>query len=454
MNTNLPQLAAASDLAAAAQLRRRSDLADAARRLNLTADLMTTQAPVEVDPGAGDVWADEAAGLCTCTEGMCVEADCVVCHTLDQTLPCPADVLAPTSLDPAPLEVSAPATWPANMLPPSGITVDVGEVVDAEVVEDGDDDPGQWTPYVPPAHPPVTTTGTWPPPPAHVASVHAVAAADLTAAGYVVEVDQPANICPRCGTVRPAPGVCTSCGVGTVGTPASPGTGHLPTLDWSSRHDPRSLAYGVRELLAAGPLQLADVTLPVGPVLDQGAEGQCVGMAVVTATNVLDELAGNLDGQLLAEVDADRLYRRAQQLDARAGEGYVGTSVLGGMRAAVEAGLFRSYLWAFGTRDIASTILGRRPVIVGIPWLSGMYETGPGGRVDLAGDDVGLGHCLTLVGLRMTGPQGQPGPWFVWQNTWGTDYGDGGLGYVHHRDLAQLLRKHGEAAVPMTVTVP
>jgi hypothetical protein len=87
-------------------------------------------------------------------------------------------------------------------------------------------------------------------------------------------------------------------------------------------------------------------------------------------------------------------------------------------------------------------------VIVGVPWLSGMYDTGPGGLVQLDGDDSGLGHCLAVVGLRVKGPQGQPGPFFVWQNSWGTGYGDGGLGYVHHRDLAALLHAAGEAAVP------
>lgn len=393
MNTNLPQLAAASDLAAAAHLRRRSDLAAAAARLNLTADLMSYDAPAQVAPAAEDVWADEAAGRCTCPEGMCVEADCAVCHVLAADLPCPADVIEPA---------------------PAGITVDVGEVVDLGPDVFG---AGELVPI-----------RSHPSPTADVVEVHQFVDQALTAAGYSVEVEP-------------------------AGPPASPGTGHLPTLDWSSRHDPRSLAFGVRDHLAAAPLQLADVTLPVGPVLNQGAEGACVGMAVVTAANVLDELAGNLDGLLLAEVDADRVYRRAQQLDARAGEGYSGTSVLGGMRAAVEAGVFGRYLWAFGTRDIASTILSRRPVIVGIPWLSGMYETGPGGLVTLAGDDVGLGHCLTLVGLRLKGPNGEAGPFFVWQNTWGTGYGDGGLGYVHHRDLAQLLRSHGEAAVPMPVTV-
>jgi hypothetical protein len=218
-------------------------------------------------------------------------------------------------------------------------------------------------------------------------------------------------------------------------------------LDWRSRHDPRSLSYGVRARLEASA-PIVDHVWPVGPVLDQGAEGACVGFAVADASNVL-ERAGLVppDGKLCDADDAGRLYRFAQTVDEVPGEDYTGTSVLAGMQAGVEAGLFGGYLWAFGTRDIAQAVLQRGPVVIGIPWLSGMYETGPGGLVVVEGEEVG-GHCLAVVGIRQKGPQGQPGPYFIWLNSWGPDYGAGGLGYVHHRDLAGLLHGRGEAAIP------
>jgi Papain family cysteine protease len=216
------------------------------------------------------------------------------------------------------------------------------------------------------------------------------------------------------------------------------------SLTWRSRHDPRSLAFGVRATLT-GSAPVQDKLWPVGPVLDQGAEGQCVGCAVVDAGNV--PLVARLEPPFDLE-DATRIYKRAQQLDEVPGEAYSGTSVLAGMKAGVEAGLFGGYLWAFGTRDVAQAVLQRGPVVIGVPWLSGMYETGPGGVVKLDGEDQGVGHCLAVVGMRRTGPAGEPGPFFVWQNSWGPSYGDGGLGYIHHRDLARLLHGHGEAAIP------
>jgi hypothetical protein len=212
-------------------------------------------------------------------------------------------------------------------------------------------------------------------------------------------------------------------------------------LTWRSRHDPRSLQFGVRAAVA-GSAPLTDHLWHIGEVLDQGADGACVGFAVVAAHNAVSDL--DVDA-----VEARAIYARAQRLDEVPGEAYTGTSVLAGMQAGVEAGLFGGYRWAFGTRDVAQAVLQIGPVVVGVPWLSGMFDTGPGGLVTLTGDDEGLGHCLAVVGIRLKGPQGQPGPFFVWQNSYGPGYGDDGLGYVHHRDLATLLHGIGEAAIPM-----
>lgn len=218
-----------------------------------------------------------------------------------------------------------------------------------------------------------------------------------------------------------------------------------PALTWRSRHDPRSLSFGVRSRLA-GSAPLQDHLWPTGPVLDQGTEGACIGCGTVDAVNTWTAPPFGIE-------DALSLYRLAQQLDDVPGEDYSGTSVLAGMQAAVERGWIGGYLWAFGTKDVAQAVLQRGPVVIGVPWLSGMYDTGPGGLVQLAGEDTGAGHCLAVVGIRMKGPQGQPGPFFVWQNSWGPSYGDGGLGYIHHRDLAALLHGAGEAAIPTRETL-
>lgn len=220
-----------------------------------------------------------------------------------------------------------------------------------------------------------------------------------------------------------------------------------PALNWRPNHDPRSRLFGVRQRLTASA-PLTNVLLTTGPALDQGDEGACVGFASTDAANVLTLMRSPGTTELLDAGDALEGYRVAQKLDEIPGESYTGTSVNGGMKAGIEKGWWGGYLWAFGTRDIAQALLQRRgPVVIGIPWFEAMYETGPRGVVRVAGALAG-GHALAVVGLQLTGPNGEPGVHFVWQNSWGPDYGDEGLGYVANRDLVGLLHQQGEAAIP------
>lgn len=229
-------------------------------------------------------------------------------------------------------------------------------------------------------------------------------------------------------------------------------------LNWTSRHDPRSLEFGVRARLRA-PAPLVDRAWPQPPILDQGTSpplslhdaSGCTGHAAANAANVL-ELAAWTDispvtPALLDSGDAMRLYERAQELDEAPGEDYPGTSILAVMKAGQEAGLWGTYLWAFGTRDVAQAILQVGPVIIGVPWLTKMAEPGPDGLVTVAGESLG-GHALCLFAMRMK-VAGRAGPFFGALQTWGPEVGDGGIIWFHHSDLTRLLRSRGEAAIPL-----
>lgn len=235
-----------------------------------------------------------------------------------------------------------------------------------------------------------------------------------------------------------------------------PVRGEQRTLDWESKHDARSRAYALADRLRQR-VPITDHQWAVGPVLDQGTEGACVGFAAAHAANVLErrDYRGTAPHSLADTDDALHLYGRAQELDEVSGEDYEGTSVLAGMKAGVEAGWWDGYGWCFGTRDLAQAVLQVGPVVVGIPWTSGMYETQPNGRILVRGAKVG-GHCLAVVGIRTDmGPaatlQDPPSPYFIVQNSWGEDYGLGGLGFIHHADMHRLLSDQGEAAIPLPV---
>jgi len=236
--------------------------------------------------------------------------------------------------------------------------------------------------------------------------------------------------------------------------PLSPAAGPARVSSWSSRHDPRSREFALRDRLRH-PVPLQDVLLAHGPILDQGTTpplsardaAACTGMAAVAAANVL-ELGAGRQGRL-DEVAALEAYHRAQDLDHVHGHDAPGTSVLAVMQAGQEAGWWDTYLWALGgTRDVAQALLQfRAPVVIGIPWPSGMEDPDPVGVVSPTGTP-GMGHALCVVGLQRS-HAARPGPWFVLQQSRGAAEGDGGLVYLHHSHLAALLRGVGEAAVPL-----
>ena len=223
------------------------------------------------------------------------------------------------------------------------------------------------------------------------------------------------------------------------------------TFDWRPSHDPRSRLWSARAAIAAtgGPITRRIRRWREGPVLDQGREGACVGFGwtgEVMSTPVAVRLAD-------PDTYARNLYRAAQRIDEWAGENYEGTSVLAGAKVVLGYGMIREYRWAFGIDDLIDTVCTLGPVVIGIPWLSGMYDTRPSGMVEVAGQVVG-GHCVVVTGyhpgIRLAGEG-----WFArhevlrWRNSWGTGYGLNGSAYVKAADLASQLAQSGEACVPM-----
>lgn len=199
-------------------------------------------------------------------------------------------------------------------------------------------------------------------------------------------------------------------------------------FDWKPRHDPRSLNYPIRGEV---DVDVSSRQWAPGPVLDQGSEGACVGFGWS------GELACEPVRIVVSNASAFELYREAKTLDHWPGQGYEGTSVLAGAKALMRRGQLVKYRWAFGVEDVRVAVLGHGPVVLGIPWYSGMYDA-PGGILNASGDYVG-GHCILVTGYR-------PG-WFRLRNSWGADWGLNGSADIKYEDLDFLLDQDGEACV-------
>lgn len=189
-----------------------------------------------------------------------------------------------------------------------------------------------------------------------------------------------------------------------------------------------------------------------GPVLDQGAEGACVGFGWTAELGASPQRVKFTDPNQFAR----DIYRTAQTVDQWPGEDYEGTSVLAGAKVVQSFGLMDTYRWAFSVDEIRQTILHVGPVVIGLPWYDSMYETRPSGLVESlsSSDRLVGGHCLLINGYSPRYRFVREGLWkryeiFRWQNSWGPSYGRNGHGYIRAEDLDWLFSQYGEACVPM-----
>jgi hypothetical protein len=211
-------------------------------------------------------------------------------------------------------------------------------------------------------------------------------------------------------------------------------------LDWQPLHDPRSRGFGAAELAPQPPPH--DVRWRAGRVLDQGAEGSCVGHGCV---GLIGAQPNPAVASRVTHAHAVRWYQRAQGMDEWPGSSYSGTSVLAGMKVGRAHGWWDGYRWAF-TPDERRASVQLGPAVIGVPWRAGMYSTDAAGVVTTGGAEVG-GHCLFVIAWA-TDYRGH-GPGYWWRNSWGLPYGIRGDAFVPEPLMDSLIADGGEWAVPV-----
>lgn len=210
-----------------------------------------------------------------------------------------------------------------------------------------------------------------------------------------------------------------------------------PRLDYVPRLDERNKAHRVGIAAAA---TTAVYWTPGSPVLNQQAEGACVGFGV-TAEYMASPVRGKGNNEL-----ARAVYHRCLQIDEFEGEADSGTSVRAGMLVGRERGWWSGFQWAMNMDELNAAVrLG--PVVIGVEWRADMYEA-PGGILRATGDVVG-GHCILVTGYQPMHPRLRA-PAYRLRNSWGPDFGAHGSAYVSAADLKSVLfDSGGEAAVPI-----
>lgn len=195
-----------------------------------------------------------------------------------------------------------------------------------------------------------------------------------------------------------------------------------------------------------------------GVVLDQGAEGACVGFGCTAEAMASPVRWGPVDPDIHgpwatinpAQRAAGEVYRRAKEIDEWEGVDYDGTSVRAGMLVGRERGWWEGFRWALNMVELR-TALELGPVVVGVEWRSSMYEA-PGGVLTATGHVVG-GHCILVTGytpLRRFAGSLANGPAYRLRNSWSASWGANGSAYIRADELDRILfGSGGEAAVPI-----
>lgn len=240
-------------------------------------------------------------------------------------------------------------------------------------------------------------------------------------------------------------------------------------LDWRPRFDPASLAYPMASG-PASPLPEDGRLWTPGRVLNQGAEGACVGFGMAGEAAAEPVPVPGMNAAM-----ARGWYRAAQRRDVWPGETYEGTSVLAGCLEGRARGLYDGFRWATRVEQLAAGIVDDGPAVAGVEWREGSYSTDRLGVLRPHGDVVG-GHCVCLPGFvpadGLTGQlrveldalgllqgveelleDGEDGA-FIGINSWGVAFGVRGLFAVALSEVRDWLRTGGEFAQPAGRRLP
>lgn len=228
------------------------------------------------------------------------------------------------------------------------------------------------------------------------------------------------------------------------------------TFDWKSHHDPRSRAFSAA---AATPPQVrlpkSRLWAPPDLVLNQGAEGHCVGFGCAAEAAASPVRIPNVNNAF-----GHALFYAAQAEDRKMGNIWDdGASVLAGVKGMQALKLLSgepgSYRWAFSPDEMRKAVLGLGPAVIGVPYRTNMFEPRPSGLVDIGGANAG-GHCMCVLGfhpsMRLKGESWrQRFAVYKVRQSWGEGFGKHGDIYIREEDMAELTSaaNQGEVCIPL-----
>lgn len=233
----------------------------------------------------------------------------------------------------------------------------------------------------------------------------------------------------------------------------------LPAFDEASRgFMARSIVMGAEPIIEKKP---RSYTHNISYWLNQGSEGRCVEYSIchdLLARPVM------VDPRFITDILAGKkIYWPSQRDDYWQGGSYPGavpqyegTSVLHGVKTAAALGFYGEYRWAFTLQEAILSLGYVGPLLLGINWHPGMFNTDQNGFIHPTGPVAGghaiLAHAVKIVWLDPQGPKVWANvdlnrSYIVLHNSWGNLWGVNGRAKLTLAEFDLLRRAQGEVCV-------
>lgn len=216
-----------------------------------------------------------------------------------------------------------------------------------------------------------------------------------------------------------------------------------PGLGRHVLHDARSLDYDAATLVEHVTTERTTYHKRHGAIFDQGNVGACTAMAALGLMNT-EPFVGS---KVYTTDDALAFYSRETRLDDSQIPGEyppddTGSTGLWSMKQLRADGLIPGYRWAFSVATV-KRLLQVSPISLGLPWFNSMFSVDHHGYL-IVQPFTGLagGHQIEATGVDFERQAVEV------TNSWGDGWGESGKAFIRFTHLDQLLKLHGDVAVP------
>jgi len=177
------------------------------------------------------------------------------------------------------------------------------------------------------------------------------------------------------------------------------------------------------------------------PILNQGMKGKCTAEAAIgcLATDPLFQSVPAKRKYPLDDIGSDKLYCDEQIMQGDSCNEDNGSCGLTSAKCLLNAGLIDSYEHTFSLDD-ALKVLSIRPISIGVPWYSDMFNPDENGMINITGNLSG-GHQFEGIACDAENRL------VKCANSWGSGWGKDGFFFLTFDQLGNLLQQDGDVTI-------